>query len=113
MIRPSGDTFSGRVMSQPKSGNSIGLNASLFFCNSFVLGRRVPLSVGSKTMSSGIVVVELSGSKVVYLHVNRVREFWCSPGKTVTPARPNATLAASLFEYTTLRVDKDFVKASS
>jgi hypothetical protein len=95
IIGLSGDTFSRRVISQLKSGNSIGLNASPFFCSGLVLGRRIPLLVGSKTISFGIVVVELSGSKVVYLYVNREREFWCSTGKTVIPARPNATLAAA------------------
>jgi hypothetical protein len=71
VIGLSEDAFFGRVISQPKSGNSIGLNASPFFYSGFALGRRVPLSVGSKTVSSGIVVIELSRSGVVYLHVNR------------------------------------------
>jgi len=68
---------------------------SPFFRNGFALGQRVPLSVRSKTVSSSIVVVELLRVEVIYLHVNREREFWCSPGKTVIPARADAKLAAA------------------
>jgi hypothetical protein len=32
---------------------------------------------------------------VVYLHVNKLRRFWCSSGKTVIPARARAFLAAA------------------
>lgn len=54
------------------------------------LGRKVPLLVGSKTMSSGTVFVELLGSEVVYLHVNKRARVLVFPRKNVIPARRSA-----------------------
>jgi len=57
VIGSSGETFSGRLISHPQYGNFIGLKESPYLRIGFALGRRVPLSVESKTVSSGIVVV--------------------------------------------------------
>jgi hypothetical protein len=38
-----------------------------------------------KKVSLGIVIVVQLSVKVVYLHINREREFWCSPGIMVFP----------------------------
>jgi hypothetical protein len=68
VIGSSGEVFSRRVISQAKLGNFIGLNASPFARNSLALGQRVPLSVESKIVSSGIVVVvQFSCEVVIYM----------------------------------------------
>jgi hypothetical protein len=46
-------------------------------------------------VSLGIVVVELLRGEVVYLHINREREFWCSPGTTLFRPDRGVTLAAA------------------
>jgi hypothetical protein len=46
-------------------------------------------------VSSGIIVVKLLRGEVVYLHINREREFWCSPGTTLFQPDRGVTLAAA------------------
>jgi hypothetical protein len=46
-------------------------------------------------VSLGIVVIKLLRGKVVYLHVNKEREFWCSPGIRLFRPNGGVTLAAA------------------
>jgi hypothetical protein len=53
----SGEVYSGRLISQLNWGNYIGLKVLPCLRSGSSLGRRVPLSVESNIVSSGIVVV--------------------------------------------------------
>jgi hypothetical protein len=85
VIGSSGEVFFRRVISQAKLSNFIGLNASPFARSGLALGRLVHLSVELKIVSLGIVVVVQLSYKVVYLYINKEREFWCSSGIMVFP----------------------------
>ncbi len=52
--------MSGKWISLCHFGNYIGSNLSPFLRIGFELGRRVPESVGSEMLGSGIVAVEIS-----------------------------------------------------
>jgi hypothetical protein len=58
IIGLSGETYSRRLISRLISANYIGSKCFPFVFNSSALGLRVPGSVGSVFVSSGIIVVE-------------------------------------------------------